>query len=121
MRVSRPALRAATTEHWQPTRVYYRPRCSSRVVVAHGRPPDLVPFASTTDAPTSAVQHGARRWRRLRGSGTARGRPVGCRLFVFGYASQGVRGDVGTGTAVEALQIVWPDRYHRWPWQPGAT
>ena len=21
--------------------------------------------------------------------------------------------------AVEALQIVWPDRYHRWPWQPG--
>jgi Domain of unknown function (DUF4262) len=25
----------------------------------------------------------------------------------------------GTGTAVEALQIVWPDRYHRWPWQPG--
>ena len=26
----------------------------------------------------------------------------------------------GTGTAVEALQIVWPDRYHRWPWQPGA-
>jgi hypothetical protein len=26
----------------------------------------------------------------------------------------------GTGTAVEALQIAWPDRYHRWPWQPGA-
>lgn len=25
----------------------------------------------------------------------------------------------GTGTATEALQIVWPDRYHRWPWQPG--
>jgi hypothetical protein len=25
----------------------------------------------------------------------------------------------GTGSAVEALQIVWPDRYHRWPWQPG--
>ncbi|MDI6105640.1 DUF4262 domain-containing protein [Actinoplanes sp. NEAU-A12] len=24
-----------------------------------------------------------------------------------------------TGTAVDALQIVWPDRYHRWPWQPG--
>jgi hypothetical protein len=24
-----------------------------------------------------------------------------------------------TGAAVEALQIVWPDRYHRWPWQPG--
>ncbi|MEU4563406.1 DUF4262 domain-containing protein [Actinoplanes sp. NPDC023936] len=23
------------------------------------------------------------------------------------------------GTVVEALQIVWPDRYHRWPWQPG--
>jgi hypothetical protein len=22
-------------------------------------------------------------------------------------------------TAVEALQIVWPDRHHRWPWQPG--
>ncbi|WP_232344862.1 DUF4262 domain-containing protein [Actinoplanes awajinensis] len=25
----------------------------------------------------------------------------------------------GTGSAVEALQIVWPDRYLRWPWQPG--
>ena len=25
----------------------------------------------------------------------------------------------GTGTAVEALQIVWPDRYRRWPWEPG--
>ena len=25
----------------------------------------------------------------------------------------------GTGAAVAALQIVWPDRYHRWPWQPG--
>ena len=25
-----------------------------------------------------------------------------------------------TGTAVEALQVVWPDRYHRWPWQPGS-
>jgi hypothetical protein len=24
-----------------------------------------------------------------------------------------------TGAAVEALQIVWPDRHHRWPWQPG--
>ncbi|GIF06950.1 DUF4262 domain-containing protein [Actinoplanes siamensis] len=24
-----------------------------------------------------------------------------------------------TGAAVQALQIVWPDRYHRWPWQPG--
>ncbi|MBG0564791.1 DUF4262 domain-containing protein [Actinoplanes aureus] len=24
-----------------------------------------------------------------------------------------------TGAAVDALQIVWPDRYHRWPWQPG--
>jgi hypothetical protein len=24
-----------------------------------------------------------------------------------------------TGAAVEALQIVWPDRYRRWPWQPG--
>jgi hypothetical protein len=23
------------------------------------------------------------------------------------------------GAAVEALQIVWPDRHHRWPWQPG--
>ncbi|GIE87805.1 DUF4262 domain-containing protein [Actinoplanes regularis] len=23
------------------------------------------------------------------------------------------------GAAVQALQIVWPDRYHRWPWQPG--
>ncbi|WIM99984.1 DUF4262 domain-containing protein [Actinoplanes oblitus] len=25
----------------------------------------------------------------------------------------------GTDFAVEALQIVWPDRYLRWPWQPG--
>ncbi len=25
----------------------------------------------------------------------------------------------GTGAAVEALQIVWPDRHNRWPWQPG--
>jgi hypothetical protein len=25
----------------------------------------------------------------------------------------------GMSTAVEALQIVWPDRYHRWPWQAG--
>ncbi|WP_229070972.1 DUF4262 domain-containing protein [Actinoplanes sp. DH11] len=25
-----------------------------------------------------------------------------------------------TGTAVTALQIVWPDRYQRWPWQPGS-
>jgi hypothetical protein len=25
----------------------------------------------------------------------------------------------GTDSAVAALQIVWPDRYHRWPWQPG--
>ncbi|AEV84479.1 hypothetical protein ACWT_3456 [Actinoplanes sp. SE50] len=24
-----------------------------------------------------------------------------------------------TGAVVEALQIVWPDRHHRWPWQPG--
>jgi hypothetical protein len=24
-----------------------------------------------------------------------------------------------TGVAVHALQIVWPDRHHRWPWQPG--
>lgn len=24
-----------------------------------------------------------------------------------------------TGAAVEALQIVWPDRHNRWPWQPG--
>ena len=24
-----------------------------------------------------------------------------------------------TGAAVQALQIVWPDRHHRWPWQPG--
>ncbi|WP_109600357.1 DUF4262 domain-containing protein [Actinoplanes xinjiangensis] len=24
-----------------------------------------------------------------------------------------------TGAAIDALQIVWPDRYHRWPWQPG--
>jgi hypothetical protein len=24
-----------------------------------------------------------------------------------------------TDAAVEALQIVWPDRHHRWPWQPG--
>ncbi len=23
------------------------------------------------------------------------------------------------GATVTALQIVWPDRYHRWPWQPG--
>ncbi|OJF14362.1 DUF4262 domain-containing protein [Couchioplanes caeruleus] len=25
----------------------------------------------------------------------------------------------GTGAALQALQLVWPDRYHRWPWQPG--
>jgi hypothetical protein len=25
----------------------------------------------------------------------------------------------GTGTAIRALQIVWPDRYGRWPWQTG--
>jgi hypothetical protein len=25
----------------------------------------------------------------------------------------------GTGRRLRALQIVWPDRYHRWPWQPG--
>ena len=25
----------------------------------------------------------------------------------------------GTGTTVRALQIVWPDRYERWPWQTG--
>jgi hypothetical protein len=25
----------------------------------------------------------------------------------------------GTGMRLRALQIVWPDRYHRWPWQPG--
>jgi hypothetical protein len=25
----------------------------------------------------------------------------------------------GAAAAVEALQIVWPDRYYRWPWQPG--
>jgi hypothetical protein len=25
----------------------------------------------------------------------------------------------GTGAAVAALQVVWPDRYHRWPWQTG--
>ena len=25
-----------------------------------------------------------------------------------------------TGAAVTALQIVWPDRYERWPWQPGS-
>jgi uncharacterized protein DUF4262 len=25
----------------------------------------------------------------------------------------------GAGSAVAALQIVWPDRHHRWPWQPG--
>ena len=24
-----------------------------------------------------------------------------------------------TGERVEAVQIVWPDRYERWPWQPG--
>ena len=24
-----------------------------------------------------------------------------------------------TGTALSAVQIVWPDRYQRWPWQPG--
>ena len=24
-----------------------------------------------------------------------------------------------TDSAVQALQIVWPDRYRRWPWQPG--
>jgi hypothetical protein len=24
-----------------------------------------------------------------------------------------------TGNSVQALQIVWPDRYRRWPWQPG--
>ncbi|TWG24425.1 uncharacterized protein DUF4262 [Actinoplanes teichomyceticus] len=24
-----------------------------------------------------------------------------------------------TGATVAALQIVWPDRHHRWPWQPG--
>ena len=24
-----------------------------------------------------------------------------------------------TGATVRALQIVWPDRYHRWPWQEG--
>ncbi|MEV6601518.1 DUF4262 domain-containing protein [Actinoplanes sp. NPDC051346] len=26
-----------------------------------------------------------------------------------------------SGSAVRALQIVWPDRYHRWPWQPGTS
>ena len=25
----------------------------------------------------------------------------------------------GPGPAMRALQIVWPDRYHRWPWQVG--
>ena len=25
-----------------------------------------------------------------------------------------------TGASVAALQIVWPDRYQRWPWQPGS-
>ena len=25
----------------------------------------------------------------------------------------------GGAHPVRALQIVWPDRYHRWPWQPG--
>ena len=25
-----------------------------------------------------------------------------------------------SGAALTALQIVWPDRYQRWPWQPGS-
>ena len=26
----------------------------------------------------------------------------------------------GVARPLRALQIVWPDRYHRWPWQPGS-
>ena len=26
----------------------------------------------------------------------------------------------GEGAAVRALQIVWPDRYRRWPWETGS-